>query len=78
MTVHELMSKLAEVSAGNPDLEAEVRVIADREILSELSEDAKAGEEILTEAHFDEYIEDICVGASECGGHKKVCITANA
>lgn len=71
------MSKLTEASAGDPDSEVEVRVLADMEIISELSEDVKAGEEILTEAHFDEYTEDICVGISECGGHKKACITAD-
>lgn len=79
MTVHGLMGKLAEVSAGEPDLNVEVRaIVGDRIVKSELLDDAKAGEEVFTAARFDEYIEDICVGVSERGGCKKVCITADA
>lgn len=79
MTVHELISKLEEVSMGDPDLDVEIRVLTGtREIESELLEDARAGETIITETCIDEYIEDISVGKTECGGHKKVCITADA
>ena len=78
MTVHGLMSKLAEVSAGDPDLEVEIRVLGNIEVRSELLEDVKSGEEILTDAFLDDYVEDISVGITECGGRKKVCITADA
>lgn len=78
MTVHELMSKLAEVSMEDPDMEVEVHAVTGiREIESEITEDANAGDSILTETFLDEYAEDISVKKSNVGGHEKVCITAD-
>lgn len=72
MTVHGLMSKLAEVSHGNPDLEVEIHVSTGvRNIKAEMSEDAKAGDSISVAAYFDEYCEDISVFEAETGGARK-------
>lgn len=78
MTVHGLMSKLAEVSRGNPDLDVEIHVKTGmRKIEAELQEDVKAGESVMVEHFLNEYCEDISLSKSEVSGHEKICITAD-
>lgn len=78
MKVIELMSELAEASHGNPDLEVEIHVAAEKwSVEAEMSEDVKAGESIITESVIDAYAEEFTVEQSECGGRKKICISAS-
>lgn len=78
MTSYELISKLIEVSKGNPNMEVEIRAITGvRKIDFEMQEDAKTGDSVTAYTYFDEYCEDFFAGESEVCGHRKVCITAD-